>query len=45
MAAAPVAGGYTNLVRVLALVVLATMLGGVLYAAWISLINFSRIGV
>lgn len=45
MAAAPPTAEYTKLLRVLTVVVLAAMLVGVLYAAWISLINFSRIGV
>ena len=37
--------GSTILLRVLTVIVLVTMLAGVLYATWISLINFSRIGV
>lgn len=45
MAPAPPAGSYTTLLRTLTVIVLVTMLAGVLYAAWISLVNFSRIGV
>ncbi len=37
--------GYARLLRVLAALVLVLMASGVLYAAWISLINYSRIGV
>lgn len=36
---------HATLLRALAVLVLVTMLAGVLYAAWISLINFSRISV
>jgi hypothetical protein len=45
MAPASPAGGHAGLLRILTIVVLVTMLGGVLYAAWISVVNFSRIGV
>ena len=45
MASTPPAAGYAGLLRGLTLLVLAIMLAGVLYAAWISVSNFSRIGV
>jgi hypothetical protein len=45
MAPASPAGGYAGLLRALTLIVLVTMLAGALYAAWISVLNFSRIGV
>jgi hypothetical protein len=36
---------YATLLRALAIVVLIVMATGMLYAVWISLINFNRIGV
>ena len=39
------ASSYDNLLRVLCIVVFVTIVISVVYAAWIGIANFSRIGV